>query len=151
MHSLVIPLSLNTTHTSNGCMCFVPLPSPRKNPSPLEDQAHSRTGNMSLLSIRYSATISVNQHTAVHRTEIHTTHVFFSTSLILFYHYVNLFPVNYVTASETELPYLSIENMVLISTLSSKIYYMRLSTKGRECIIFSMLVKLGSSWSIKCQ
>lgn len=34
---------------------------------------------------------------------------FFSTSRILFYHYVNLFPVNYVTASETELPYLSIE------------------------------------------
>lgn len=41
--------------------------------------------------------------------------------------------------------------MVIISTLSSKIYYMQLSTKGRKCITFSMLVKLGSSWSIKCQ
>lgn len=43
------------------------------------------------------------------------------------------------------------KNMVIISTLSSKIYYMQLSTKGRKRIAFSMLVRLEPSWSIKCQ
>lgn len=76
---------------------------------------------------------------------------FFSTSSIFFYHYVNLLPANYATASESELLYLSIEehgenlNPVFRDILYAASY------KRREYITFSMLVKLGSSWSIKCQ
>lgn len=44
----------------------------------------------------------------MHWTEIHTANVF-SLQVAFFYHYVNLLPANSATASETELPYLSIE------------------------------------------
>lgn len=63
---------------------------------------------MSLLSIRYWETISVNQHTIEHRTEIYTAHVF-PLQVAFFYRYVNLLPANHATASKTELPYLSNE------------------------------------------
>lgn len=105
MNSFVITLSLNASHAQMNIWFASPTP---QTISLLMDQLHCRTRNMSLRSIRYWETISLNQHTSVQPWNTQCQ-CFFSTSSFFFYHYVNLLLTNYATAPETELLYLSIE------------------------------------------
>lgn len=105
MHSFVILLSLNPTSTSNKHMfCpHSPLPLPNKILGSHNTDSNYEFAKYKLLRNHLCKSVHCNAQ----NRNTHCQCFFFSTRSI-FYCYVNLLPANYATASETELPYLSI-------------------------------------------